>query len=149
YPLRIIVTGSGSIDPAAKIFQKRFSPIIMLTTKRAPQKRLAPLRELVDEIRISGGSEIDFRAALHWLRAKWNIQRLLCEGGGELNDALFRAGLVDEVNVTICPKIFGGRSAPTIADGMGFHKLAEAAQFKISSKKALKGELFTTFSRRK
>ena len=39
---------------------------------------------------------------------------LLCEGGGELNDALFRGGLVNELHLTICPKIFGGRHAPPI-----------------------------------
>src|ERR1041385_2841873 len=32
YNLRVIVSGSGSIDPRAKIFQKRFSPILILTT---------------------------------------------------------------------------------------------------------------------
>ena len=32
YPSRVIVSGSGSIDPAANIFQQRFSPIIILTT---------------------------------------------------------------------------------------------------------------------
>ncbi|MEI9963030.1 MAG: dihydrofolate reductase family protein [Limisphaerales bacterium] len=45
------------------------------------------------------------------------MKRLLCEGGAELSDALFRAGLVNELHLTICPKIFGGRTAPTIAEG--------------------------------
>src|SRR5688572_15093748 len=36
YNLRIIASGSGSIDPDAKIFKHKFSPIIVLTTKRAP-----------------------------------------------------------------------------------------------------------------
>jgi riboflavin-specific deaminase-like protein len=149
YPLRIIVTGSGSIDPAAKLFQKRFSPIIVLTTRRAPPKKLAQLRKNADEVRICGDMEIDFRATLRWLYEKWNVKRLLCEGGGELNDALFRAGLVDEIHLTICPKIFGGRSAPTIADGEGFQSLAKAREFKILAKKRVKGELFTTFRRKK
>jgi riboflavin-specific deaminase-like protein len=147
YPLRVIVSGSGSIDPAAKIFRRRFSPIIVLTTSRAPQKKLALLRENADTIKISGGSEINFRAALRWLFEKWRVKRLLCEGGGELNDALFRAGLVDEIHLTICPKIFGGRHAPTIADGQGFPRLANAAGFKIFTKKRINGELFTVFSR--
>jgi 5-amino-6-(5-phosphoribosylamino)uracil reductase len=148
YPLRVIVSGSGSIDPAAKIFQKRFSPIIMLTTKRASQKNLTQLRERVTEIKISRGSEINFHATLRWLYEKWNIKRLLCEGGGELNDALFRASLVDEVHLTICPKIFGGRDAPTISDGRGFESLAQAAQFELTAFRREKSELFTTFLRR-
>ena len=149
YPLRVIVSGGGSIDPDAEIFKKKFSPIIVLTTKRAPAKKLAQLRELADAVKICGEREVDFHTALRWLRAKWGVKRLLCEGGGELNDALFRAGLVDEINLTICPKICGGRTAPTIAEGIGFQCLADAEKFELTSIKRKKGELFTAFSRRK
>ena len=100
-------------------------------------------------MKVFGETEVNFRLALRWLRAKWAVKRLLCEGGGELNDALFRAGLVDEINLTICPKIFGGRAAPTIADGRGFQQLAGAAQFELTSIKRQKAELFTVFSHRK
>lgn len=148
FPLPVIVSGSASLAPTAKIFQQRFSPIILLTTKRASPIKLRPLRERADEIRISGEAKIDFRAALVWLRKKWNVKRLLCEGGGELNDALFRAGLVDEIHLTICPKIFGGRTAPTIADGLGCRRLAEAAKFELTSMQRKSDELFTVFSRR-
>jgi len=148
YNLRVIVSGSGSIDPAAEIFQKKFSPVIVLTTKRVSAKKLAKLRVLADEVKVFGATEVNFRLALCWLRAKWGIKRLLCEGGGELNDALFRAGLVDEINLTICPKILGGRSAPTIADGRGFQALASATRFELTSIKRKKAELFTVFSRR-
>jgi riboflavin-specific deaminase-like protein len=149
YNLRVVVSGGGSIDPNADIFKKRFSPVIVLTTARISKTDLKKLRALADAVKICGKTEINFRAALRWLRAKWNVRRLLCEGGGELNDALFRASLVDEVHLTICPKIFGGRSAPTIADGFGFQRLADAAQFEITSLRREKAELFTVFSRRK
>jgi riboflavin-specific deaminase-like protein len=149
YHLRVLVSGSGSIDSEAEIFKKKCSPIIVLTTKRAPAKKLAQLRKLADEVKICGEHKINFRAALRWLRTQWNVNRLLCEGGGELNDALFCAGLVDEINLTICPKIFGGRMAPTIAEGQGFLRLAEAEQFELTSIKRKKGELFTVFSRHK
>ena len=43
FPVRVIVSGSGSINPAARIFQKKFSPIIVLTTHRASAKKLADL----------------------------------------------------------------------------------------------------------
>ena len=147
YPLRVIVSGSGSIDPAAEIFQKRFSPIIVLTTESASSRKLAQLRKLADEVKICGKSEINFSTALRWLKTKWNVSRLLCEGGGELNDALFRTSLVDEINLTVCPKIFGGRDAPTVAGGNGFAKLTLAPNFKLSSAHPVKGELFTVFTR--
>jgi riboflavin-specific deaminase-like protein len=147
YPLRVIVSGSGSIDLDAKIFQKRFSPVIVLTTRQASVEKLRRLATRADVVKICGETEINFAAALRWLRAEWNVRRLLCEGGGDLNDALFRAGLVDEINLTICPKIFGGRTAPTIAEGLGFQKLAQTENFKIQSLKRFKDELFTVFSK--
>ena len=148
FPVRVLASGSGSLSPAARIFQRRFSPIILLTTPRAPQSKLARLGKLVDDIKCTGAAEIDFPTALAWLRKKWQVKRLLCEGGGELNDALFRAGLVDEIHLTICPKIFGGRTAPTIADGLGCRRLSGAAQFKLTSIRRISDELFTVFSRR-
>lgn len=147
FPVRVIASGGGSLAPGAKIFQTRFSPIILLTTPRAPQKKLIRLHKLVEEIKCSGSIEIDFPAVLAWLWQKWNVKRLLCEGGGGLNDALFRAGLVDEIHLTICPKIFGGRIAPTIADGLGCPRLSGAAEFQLTSFQRKGDELFTVFSR--
>ena len=149
FPLRVVVSGSGSIDPASRIFEQHFSPIVLLTTRRASQKKLRVLQKLVDEIKICGEAQINFWVALRWLRAKWGVKRLLCEGGGELNDALIRSDLVDEVHLTICPKIFGGRHAPTIADGLGLDRLVDAAKFNLTAFRRQKDELFTAFFRQK
>jgi riboflavin-specific deaminase-like protein len=149
FPVRVVVTGSGSIDPSAKIFQKHFSPLIVLTTQRAPAKKLATLRKLADEVKIYGKSEVNFPAALAWLRKNYAVKRLLCEGGGELNNALFRADLVGEINLTICPKIFGGHAAPTIADGKSFARLELTQRYEFVAVREKKGELFTTIFRAK
>jgi 2,5-diamino-6-(ribosylamino)-4(3H)-pyrimidinone 5'-phosphate reductase len=146
YNIRIVTSGSGSVNPEAEIFKKKFSPIIILTTGRASENKLNPLRELATEVRSFGPSEIDFHKALQWLHEKWKVKRLLCEGGGELNDALFRAGLVNELHLTICPKVFGGRIAPTIAEGAGVLKLADAAQLKLKSMKRVADELFVVYT---
>jgi len=147
FPVRVVVTGSGSLDPRAAIFQHRFSPILVLTTQRAPKPPLAALRRLTDAVKVCGKSEVNFTAALRWLRGKWNVRRLLCEGGGALNDALFRAGLVDELHLTLCPFIFGGRDAPTIADGTGFARLADAFQMRLKSNRRVGEELFLVYER--
>ena len=82
---------SGTLDPKAEIFRKRFSPIIILTSERAPKANLKRLGRLATEVKVFPGEEIDFGEALMWLRRKWNVRRLLCEGGGELDSGLLRA----------------------------------------------------------
>lgn len=145
YNLRIIVSGSGSVDPDAEIFKRGKSPIIILTTQRASKACLKRLSSLA-EIKICGKTEINFRAAFRWLRQRWGIKRLLCEGGGELHGALIQAGLVDELHLTICPAIFGGRTAPTIADGIGLAHLAAARRFQLKQMKRVGDELFLVFA---
>jgi 2,5-diamino-6-(ribosylamino)-4(3H)-pyrimidinone 5'-phosphate reductase len=145
YNLRIVVSGSGTVDPDSKLFTTSFSPIIVLTTQRAAPKLLEALRRRVKEVKVCGESEIDFVAALRWLRRQWNVRSLLCEGGGELSGALFRAGLVHELHLTICPKIFGGRDAPTLADGRGHLKLADATRLELTRSKRIDEELFLIY----
>lgn len=98
FNLRIIVSRSGTVNPRAEVFRHRFSPIIILTTRRATAGRLRRLRAVAAEVKICGAKEINFPRALRWLREKWGIKRLLCEGGGELNDALFRAHVVNQLH---------------------------------------------------
>jgi len=139
------VSGSGSIDTSATLFKNRFSPIIILTTETGTRGKLKGLQAVADDVRICGKRNIDFREAFIWLREKWGVKRLLCEGGGELDAALFEAGLVDELNLTICPKIVGGREAPTLSEGVGFSKLADAASLKLTWKRRYGDELFLKY----
>lgn len=145
YNLRIVASRSGSVNPDAEIFKRRFSPIIVLTTRRASGARLRRLCALAEEVKICGQKEINFRRVFGWLRQKWGIRRLVCEGGGEVNDALFRAGVIDELHLTICPKIFGGRNAPTIADGLGVARLRQAKRFELKSARRVGNELFLVY----
>lgn len=145
FNLRVIVSRSGTVNPNAEVFQRTFSPTIVLTTHRATAASLKKLRAAAASVKICGAKEINFRRALRWLRARWGIHRLLCEGGGELNDALFRAGLVSELHLTICPKVFGGRYAPTIADGLGAGVLARAARLELKSARRCGDEIFLVY----
>jgi riboflavin-specific deaminase-like protein len=146
YNLRVVVSGSGSVNPQAEIFRRRFSPIIILTTGRAPASALKQLGGLADDVKICGETEIDFRGALSWLRQKWRVRRLVCEGGGEVNDALFKANLVRELHLTICPRLFGGNRAPTIVDGPGLRFLGKAIHLKWTRGTRRADEMFLVCS---
>jgi riboflavin-specific deaminase-like protein len=145
YNLRVIASGAASVDPDSEIFKHRFSPIIILTTRRAPKPHVERLRKLADDVVAFGKDEIDFVAALKWLRRKWKVKRLLCEGGGELNGSLFRAGVVNQIYITLCPLILGGRNAPTAADGPNVQKLSEATPLRLTSLKRVGAELFLVY----
>jgi riboflavin-specific deaminase-like protein len=145
YNLRVIVSGSGAINPHAEVFKHRFSPIIILTTNRVAKDRRKQLLSVAADVKVCGANEINFREALRWLRKKWGIKRLLCEGGGELNDALFRAGLVNQLHLTVCPHIFGGRYAPTISEGKGALSLANATLLTLKSTRRIGDELFLIY----
>ena len=145
FNLRVVVSGAGSLNPNAEIFKHRFSPIIILTTAQAPRAKVRQLQKLADDVHVCGEREMDFVYALKWLREKWNVNPLLCEGGGEINAALLAARLVDEIHVTLCPFIFGGRLAPTMADGQGFADLAAATRLEIKSQTRIGDELFLSY----
>jgi riboflavin-specific deaminase-like protein len=145
YNLRVIASGNGTVDPEAGIFRRRFSPIIILTTACISPARLRRLRAVADEVKIFGRRKLNLPAALRWLKKERGVKRLLCEGGGELNAALFREGLVQEVRLTLCPVLFGGRTAPTLAGGAGVKRLARAARLRLISLKRAGAELFLVF----
>ena len=147
YPLRILATGSGSLSSQAEIWSHRFSPILVLTTRRATPSRLASLCRLADRVWISRGPQIQFASCLKRLYREFSIRRLLVEGGGELNDALFRKGLVDEVHLTICPLLLGGQDAATISDGLGVPSLAQASRFTLIATKRVGKELHAVWHR--
>ncbi len=145
FNLRVIVSGSGTINPQAVIFQHRFSPIVVLVSERISERKLKLLSKLADDVFVSGRTRVNFRLALRHLRTQWKVERLLCEGGGELNAALIDAGLVNELHLTVCPKVFGGRDASTIADGLGAIRLNDAAPLGLKSSKRVGDELFLVY----
>lgn len=148
YNLRIVVSGSGSVNLDAPFFTRRFSPILILTTEQPGPRRLAELAKVADAVAVCGRTRLDFTAALAWLRKHWQVRRLVCEGGGELNAAFFAAGLVDEIHLTFCPFVFGGHHAPTLADGPGVSRLAQAASFRLRSLRRLQNEAYCVYTPR-
>ncbi len=143
--LRVVVSGGARIQPGSAVFTKSDAPLIVLVAEDAPGGRVQRLRRLGVEVRAFGTKGVDLTSALRWLRRERQVRRLVCEGGGELNDAMFRAGLVDEVHLTLCPKVFGGKRAPTLADGIGVARLAEATRLELSRARRVGDELFLVY----
>ncbi len=113
YPLRVIVSNEGRIDPALNIFQTGFSPIVIFSTTRMPRKYQIALREKAT-LRLSDARSVDLQWMLSQLQSEYGVRRVACEGGAELFRSLLELRLVDQLNLTIAPYIFGGKKAPTL-----------------------------------
>ena len=144
--LKVIASGRALLDPTLPVFEDRASQVLLLTTSSADPRRLARLRPVLAEIHMSAGSTIDWVAAMRWLSEKHGVESLVCEGGGEVNGAMIRAGLVDEVHLTLAPVLFGGRDAPTLADGTSPDFLSSASNFKLKHAFRRGNEMYLSYS---
>jgi len=82
----------------------------------------------------------DLRLLLARLRSEHGIRSLVCEGGPTLLSHLLAAGLVDELFLSIAPKLSGGGDEPSITTGPA---LAEPAGAELVWLCEADGELFT------
>jgi riboflavin-specific deaminase-like protein len=82
----------------------------------------------------------DLRLLLARLRGEHGIRSLVCEGGPTLLSYLIAAGLVDELFLSIAPKIVGGGDEPQITTG---RELLQPAGAELVWVCEAEGELFT------
>ena len=143
WPLRVLLTNSGRIDPALRLFQKTFSPIVIFSTARMPARVRHALAAKAD-LWLHDGSTVNLAAMLATLRSEYAVKRLVCEGGAQIFRALLTAGLVDEIHATFAPRIFGGRAAPTLTSVAGAF-LPRSAQLDLRSMEVLGGECFLRY----
>ena len=74
------------------------------------------------------------------------VETLLLECGGDMLFEFLRADLVDEIFLTLCPLLLGGKGAPSLVDGVGFN-LADARRFHLCHTKVVGDELYLRYAR--
>ena len=147
YPFRVIVSNEGRIDPALKIFQTDFSKILIFSTTRMPRRCQLALREKAT-LHLTEERTVDLARMLQELRSEYRVRRVACEGGAELFRSLLELELVDQLNLTIAPYIFGGRGGPTLT-GRSFEFLKNGSiRCLLREMRVVEEECFLKFSLR-
>ena len=146
-PLRVVVSNSGNLDLAWKVFSYSGAPLIIFSTRRMPARLRAAVARKA-ELFLFSGRIVDLRKSLEILRSEFGVKRLVCEGGGSLLRSLASLDLVDSICLTIAPLVFGGRLAPTLT-GFPCGFITPPREFEIARKSVLGGECFLEFRRKK
>jgi 5-amino-6-(5-phosphoribosylamino)uracil reductase len=120
-PLRIVVTRAGDqISPTAKMFAKHLGgEALVVHTSMMPAAKRASLQNCATLVEL-GNSEVEIPQLLGWLARERGCKTLVCEGGGVLAAHFFAAQAVDELHLTLVPRLLGGANAPTCVEGSGF-----------------------------
>jgi riboflavin-specific deaminase-like protein len=142
-PLRVIVSNKGKIDSRLKIFQSGISPIIIFSTKQMPPKNQEALRKTAT-LHLTSAREVDLVGMLKTLRDQYNVRTLACEGGPTLFRSLLEKDLVDQLNLTIAPYMFGGANAPTLT-GLSKEFLPASVHCSLIEIRTVGDECFLTY----
>ncbi|MFJ8109944.1 dihydrofolate reductase family protein [Streptomyces sp. NPDC096132] len=110
YPLKVTVSGSGDLDPAANFWHTGGDKVVYTTEKGAERARALGIAADVVPL----GPELDWRRLLHHLHDERGVHRLMVEGGGTIHTQLLQQGLADELQLVLAPLFVGDPDAPRL-----------------------------------
>jgi riboflavin-specific deaminase-like protein len=132
-PLAVVVSARLDLPADLPLLNEPEQRVVIATGSDAILPGLGPQ---VEYARVGD----DLPLLIARLKEDHGIRSILCEGGPTLNTHLFAAGLVDELFLTLSPKVAGGAAALTIVAG---RELVEPAELDLVSVAEGDGELFT------
>jgi riboflavin biosynthesis pyrimidine reductase len=134
----VIVSGRLDLPWDAPLFTAGGGRVLIFTASEAePPETATSLRVVRHE------GQVNLAAALRHVREERGVRALLCEGGPGLHGELEAGGMVDDLFLTIAPKLSGGE-APRIVEG----ELPGVAELELGWLLEEHGELFARYRRR-
>lgn len=138
-PSIAVVSRSLHLDPG--LLRGGRAPTIVITTAAAPADVRADVEALATVV-VAGEHSVDLGVALDALAAL-GLQRILCEGGPSLMRDLVASGQLDELCLTLTPRISAG-DALRLAHGAA---IAPPAELRLRHLLESDGELFCRYDR--
>lgn len=112
-PLACTVTRRGDVPLEIPLFEQRGAEIVVFA---AGELELGGVAASVEVVEVDPG-ELTLTTVLRHLRAHHGVRSLLCEGGPTLFGSMVQEGVVDELFLTVAPKLTGGGTGPTVTSG--------------------------------
>ena len=143
-PVKVGVATVADIPPDSDFIKAGPAQVVIFTTSQTSITKLESLRSLGVEVFVDDTPRVDLNKMMLTLK-RIGVGHLMVEGGGTMNFELMRLGLVDELTMYVAPMIFGGASAPTLADGLGVPRDAAIGMKLIDVEKWKDGGVFLRY----
>jgi 2,5-diamino-6-(ribosylamino)-4(3H)-pyrimidinone 5'-phosphate reductase len=128
---RIIIDSTGRIPIDSQILRTASKiKTIIAVTKLAHMNVIRKIKKTGAIVIVAGTHTVDLKKVV-WTVQRMGIKKILVEGGGEINWSLFRLGIVNELIVTMAPRIVGGRRAITLAEGEGYSRVSQGIKLQL------------------
>ena len=93
-------------------------PLLVLTSENVSKEYLETLRSQGISCIAVGKGHIDLPKAMEMLHEHFGVKRLAIVGGGHINGAFLKAGLLDEVSIVMGAGIDGRKGMTAVFDGI-------------------------------
>ena len=131
--LAVVVSGRLALPPDLPLLNDREQRVVIATASDAE------IPGVTGDVEYARTGD-DLPRLLAYLHEQHGVRSVLCEGGPTLNSFLFASGVVDELFLTLNPKVLSGAAALTIVAG---RELVDPAEPDLISVAEHDGELYT------
>jgi 2,5-diamino-6-(ribosylamino)-4(3H)-pyrimidinone 5'-phosphate reductase len=141
-PTRVVVDSSGRIPSSSRLLKKANElNTIVAASHKISFDNIRRIEGTGAKVLVAGRNKVELRKVFRMLE-EMGYKRILVEGGGELNWSVLKLGIVDELIITMSPRIVGGRSAVTLVEGEGCDRISKGIPLKLRDvKKHTNGEI--------
>ena len=137
-PLASVLTRSGDVPTEIPLFAEPQARVVVFTPTELDSSACAAQ---VEQVLLDPG-ELTLTTMMRRLRSDYAVRAVLCEGGPTIFGALLDEELVDELFLTLAPRLVGGGVAPAIAAGP---ELPELRNLRMISALEREGSLYLRY----
>ena len=121
-PLACVISRSGELPTGIPLFAEPEAEIVVFSPRKT---QLDGIAAVVHPEPYDPAGEHPLAEVMAILRDRYDVRVLLCEGGPTLFASLLRESLVDELFLTLAPKLSGGDDGPSVTAGQPLRELVE------------------------